>query len=82
MSATTCRLFAMRDHRVPIEAINTERMYVVFAGGLKLPITNFFDEDNQPTRDLTEACYYEFGTAKMGYGTQTFYYTAGQGWEQ
>jgi hypothetical protein len=82
MSATWCRLFAMRDHGVQIEAVNVGKKYVVFAGGLKVPIVNFLDENYDKTKDLFDACYYEFGSDKFGYGIHRYEHTLDPGWNQ
>jgi hypothetical protein len=83
MSATMCRLVAMKDHAVQIEAVNVGDRYIVFAGGLQIPIVAFLDEDYEETDDLDEAYYYEFGTDAFGYGTHRFDYNEGvTEWEQ
>jgi hypothetical protein len=66
--ASPWRVVAMKERHVHIAVICMLRRYVVFDNGLKMPITGWLDDDYEPTNDMEEAAFYEFGTPEFGYG--------------
>jgi len=60
---------AMRDAGVDLEVIDTQRMMVVFANGIALPIIALYDASGLRVEDWEEARTFDFGNACIGYGT-------------
>jgi hypothetical protein len=63
----TLQISAMREQNVPISAVCIDEGYIVFANGLVLPITGFYDEYDDEVEDREEAVYYEAGDDEHGY---------------
>jgi glutamate synthase domain-containing protein 2 len=68
MSGCIRQLDAMKDAGVPIETMAPLSKYVVFRGGLKMPI-RWIGEDGNLTDNRDEAVAYEFGDEEFGFGT-------------
>jgi hypothetical protein len=79
VSATTHRLYAMKDADVKIAVIHVDRGYLVFANGVEVGI-RYFDADWQPVADPDEAVWYEFGDDEFGWGTARFRQGMAQEW--
>ena len=71
MSGCIRQLDAMKDAKVPIETLMKESKYVVFRGGLKMPI-RWVGEDGNLTKNIDDAVAYEFGNEEFGFGTVPF----------
>lgn len=57
----------MRDRRVPIAVISLTERYLVMEGGLRLPITDMYDDLGDETDDPDEVVRIEAGTPEIGY---------------
>ena len=60
MSATRCRLIAMKEAGVAIAAVHIDKKYIVFSNGLRLKL-RLFDDEGEPVKEPEDAAYYEFG---------------------
>ena len=81
MSATRCRLIAMKDAGIAISCVHIDKKYVVFDGGLRMKI-RLFNDDNEEVKDPEDATWYEFGDEELGFGSAPFQLDEFQEWNQ
>ena len=81
MSATRCRLIAMKDAGIAIAAVHIDKKFIVFSNGLKLKL-RLFDDEGEPVKDPEDATWYEFGDEEIGFGSSKLNLDEFEEWNQ